>query len=160
MKPLMTCQVISRSRLSSLGMACTRAPLLPSSVNSSSLDSWFSHPPIALPFLPFLDFLVVLGFHLHFVSFISHVAPPLMYINRILALPLESFPHGVFNMPWLSCQVFSFSFCLFTSMGSLQPMPCERFFVNYYSRGSHIFCLALRHWSCYSCPHHHKRDST
>src|SRR5882724_4868476 len=37
----MTCQVISRSRLSSLGTACTHALLLPSSVNSSSLDSLF-----------------------------------------------------------------------------------------------------------------------
>src|SRR5882724_12065964 len=135
----MTCQVISRSRL-------------------SSLDSLFSHPPMVLPFSPILDFLLVLGFHSHFVSFVSHVAP-LMYINRILALPLASFPHRVFNVPWLSRRVFSFSFCLFMSMGSLQPMPCNRFFVNYYGRGSHIFCLALRCWSCYSCPHHHKRDS-
>ena len=154
----MTHQVISHSHLSSLGMACTCAPLLPSSVNSSSLDSLFSHPPIALPFSPFLNFLLVLGFHSHFVSIVPHVAPPLMYINRILTLPLASFPHRVFNAPWLSHRVFSFSVCLFTSMGSLQPTPCDRFFVNYYGRGSHIFCLVLRRWSCYSFPHHHKRD--
>ena len=159
MKLLVTHQVISHSRFSSLGTACTCTPLLLSSVNLSSLDSLFSHPPIALPFLPFLNFLLAFGFHLHFVLIVSHVAPPLVYINHILTLPLASFPHGVFNAPWLSRRVFSFSFCLFTSMGSLQPTPCNRFFVNYYGRGSHIFCLALRCWSCYSRPHHRKRDS-